>query len=133
GKWGFKLYAANAGFSTIYGSLAMIPLFLYWVYITWAIVLFGAELTYTLQAMKGKKFKHDAHRADRQLFVDPRWVLPVMVAMGRDFDAGKPSDPDDLANRLSLPHRAVTLLVQKLETLGLIHQVECHDESQCTY
>lgn len=133
GKWGFKLYAANAGFSTLYGSLAMIPLFLYWVYITWTIVLFGAELSYALQAMKGKKFKHDEHRADRQMFVDPRWVLPVMIAMGSDFDLGKTSSPDDLAQRLSLPHRAVTLLTQKLESLGLIHQVECHDESLCAY
>lgn len=133
GKWGFKLYAANAGFSTIYGSLAMIPLFLYWVYITWAIVLFGAELSFTLQAMQGRKFKHDASRADKQVFVDPRWVLPVMVALGREFDEGKALTADELSQRLSLPYRAVDILARKLQDAGLIHRVECNDESVCTY
>jgi membrane protein len=133
GKWGFKLYAANAGFATLYGSLGMIPLFLYWVYITWTIVLFGAELSYTLQAMKGKEFKHQARRADRQVVVDPRWVIPVLVAMGRDFEEGKASTEADLAHRLSIPHQAVSLLNRKLVEAGLIHCVEGSDEAPQGY
>ena len=34
--------------NVLYGSLAFIPIFLVWVYCTWVIVLFGAELNYTL-------------------------------------------------------------------------------------
>jgi membrane protein len=33
----------------LYGSLAFVPIFLIWVYISWLIVLFGVELNYTLQ------------------------------------------------------------------------------------
>ena len=32
----------------LYGSLAFIPIFLIWVYVSWIIVLFGVELNYTL-------------------------------------------------------------------------------------
>ena len=54
-KHGFKLYLTKAvSYSVLYGSLGLIPLFLFWMYLTWLIVLFGLELTYTLQAMRGR-------------------------------------------------------------------------------
>jgi membrane protein len=34
--------------SVLYGSLAFVPIFLVWVYISWLIILFGVELNYTL-------------------------------------------------------------------------------------
>ena len=36
-------------YSTIYGSLAVIPIFLIWLYITWIIVLVGLEVVFTHQ------------------------------------------------------------------------------------
>ena len=35
------------GYNAIYGSFAALPLFMLWVQISWAICLFGAQLTYT--------------------------------------------------------------------------------------
>jgi membrane protein len=40
------------GYNAIYGSFAALPLFMLWVQISWAICLFGAQLTYTNQNMK---------------------------------------------------------------------------------
>ena len=40
------------GYNAIYGSFAARPLFMLWVQISWAICLFGAQLTYTNQNMK---------------------------------------------------------------------------------
>ncbi len=55
-KVGFAIYVANVpSYATIYGALAVIPLFLLWVYISWAIVLFGAELTYCLTNFEAEK------------------------------------------------------------------------------
>ena len=39
------------GYNAIYGSFAALPLFMLWVQISWTIVLFGAQLTYTNQNM----------------------------------------------------------------------------------
>ncbi len=48
-KYGFTVYVASVPtYATIYGALAVIPLFLVWLYISWIIVLFGAELVYCL-------------------------------------------------------------------------------------
>ncbi len=52
-KSGFAYYIArSAGYSTIYGVLATIPLFLFWLYVTWVVVLFAAEVAYQSGSIK---------------------------------------------------------------------------------
>ena len=41
----------------LYGSLAFVPIFLIWVYLSWLIVLFGVELNYTLHDELPRKIK----------------------------------------------------------------------------
>ena len=47
-KAGFVGYAANANYTVIYGALAIIPIFLMWLYLVWTVVLFGASLAASL-------------------------------------------------------------------------------------
>jgi membrane protein len=51
----FGLLVANTPYTTVYGTFAMVPLFLLWVYILWVIVLSGAVLVYTLTAFKAAR------------------------------------------------------------------------------
>ena len=46
-KWGFAQYVQQVGTHSIYGALALIPLFLMWLNLSWWIFLFGAELAHT--------------------------------------------------------------------------------------
>ena len=67
-RWGFGLYVGKAlPYMKLYGALGLIPLFLFWLYLTWLIVLFGMELAYTLQAMKGRDVRPagEARRRER--------------------------------------------------------------------
>lgn len=46
----FYLYVTRmAGITSFYGSLSTIPVFMIWMYLTWVIILLGAELAYTFQ------------------------------------------------------------------------------------
>jgi membrane protein len=40
---------SNTTYSTLYGALAIIPIFLVWMYLAWAVVLFGAVVTAAME------------------------------------------------------------------------------------
>ncbi len=48
-KYGFRFYITNyPTYQVVYGTLAVLPLFLIWIYVSWIIVLVGAAITATL-------------------------------------------------------------------------------------
>lgn len=50
-KYGFGLFVVNfPTYELLYGTLAAIPIFLVWVYLSWIIILFGAMVTYIVGA-----------------------------------------------------------------------------------
>ena len=50
-KYGFGIYVKEmSGYENIYGALAILPLFLVWIYISWLIILFGAHITFCLSS-----------------------------------------------------------------------------------
>jgi membrane protein len=53
-KFGFALYARHLGqtLSYVYGALAILPLFMVWMYLCWVIFLFGAELGAALHEVR---------------------------------------------------------------------------------
>ena len=45
----FAIYVANVpGYNVLYGAFVALPFFLLWIYVSWLVVLFGAELTAAL-------------------------------------------------------------------------------------
>lgn len=50
-KRGFSIYIANfPTYQVLYGALAAIPIFLFWIYLAWVVILFGAEVAHALGA-----------------------------------------------------------------------------------
>ncbi len=48
-KRGFVLYVTNVPtYQRVYGAVAVLPLFLVWIFVSWIVVLFGAAVTATL-------------------------------------------------------------------------------------
>ncbi|MEJ2384517.1 MAG: YihY family inner membrane protein [Xanthomonadales bacterium] len=47
-KVGFVAYAANTNYTVIYGAIALVPIFLFWLYLVWTVILFGASLAASL-------------------------------------------------------------------------------------
>lgn len=52
-KWGIGVYLGGFGsYSKIYGALAVVPIFLLWIYLTWTAVLLGASLASSISAFR---------------------------------------------------------------------------------
>lgn len=61
----FAVYVRNVpGYNVLYGAFVSIPFFLIWIYVSWLVVLFGAELTAALGHWKpGRKAPGDRSQA----------------------------------------------------------------------
>jgi membrane protein len=122
-KWAFGLYVSRAmPYMKVYGAIGLVPLFLFWLYLNWLIVLFGLELAFTLQGMRGRAFEE--HDRDTGLAVsDPQWLIPLMATVARRFGNGVTVSRQDLAEELRLRLDSVAELADRLEDEGLLLQV----------
>jgi membrane protein len=51
-KVAFARFLAQANFTEVYGALAVVPIFLVWIYVSWSVVLLGASLAASLSAYR---------------------------------------------------------------------------------
>ena len=61
-KVGFSIYiGATSFYSTVYGALAVIPIFLLWMYISWMAVLLGAVVAAALPNWRNDRAEQHSH------------------------------------------------------------------------
>ncbi|CCQ73562.1 YihY family inner membrane protein [Magnetospira sp. QH-2] len=54
-RWAFALYVISfPSYKAVYGAISSIPIFLIWMYLSWAVILFGATVTATLAERRGR-------------------------------------------------------------------------------
>ena len=121
---GFQLYVVRTAIHTFYGALALLPLFLFWLYLIWLIILFGLELTHTLSAMRGRHFKHKLAHPSEEPIIDPVWIVPLAARIADAFAEGRSCRVEDLAQALDLDPRAIRRMLKTLETNELAHRVQ---------
>ncbi|MEC9465729.1 MAG: YhjD/YihY/BrkB family envelope integrity protein [Myxococcota bacterium] len=105
GKFAYAWYASHAfTLQNIYGSVAVIPLFILWLYISWLIVLFGAQLTFAFHNSDTYRFEEEG-RADSHMTVE-RAALRILLEVCCDFRAGKEATtPKRVALQSGVPRR----------------------------
>ncbi|MEM9019240.1 MAG: YihY/virulence factor BrkB family protein [Planctomycetota bacterium] len=127
-RWYIENAVISPTQSQLYGSLALIPLLLFWVYLTWMVLLAGLEITHliqTLPASRMKEFERQAqgNRSPR----DPWLVIPVLAAVADAFSRGQTTTVDELADRLSLPITTVAAVARALAQKGMLHELDQED------
>lgn len=125
-KFGFQVYVSKAvPYSALYGSLGLIPLFLFWVYVTWFIFLFGLVWTYTLQTAPGRvPSKEEDEHLDDMLLADPDWMILLMIEIGNAFGKGETVRRDDLGAKIGLPNRVIHPMLDALAERDLVRRIE---------
>lgn len=107
--------------NAIYGSLGILPLFLVGLYFTWAIVLFGAQVTCTFQTRA--RTRSASSGGGTQSEARLACALQLMTEIGAHFRAGsKPPGVRRLAEIVGVPEPLVGDLIAKLLKVGLLHE-----------
>jgi membrane protein len=110
----------------IYGPLATIPIFLFGLYLSWVILLFGSQVAYAFQNLRAYVQEKQAEVVNQRgrEFV----ALRVMTLVARRFHRGeKPPSPVEIADELAVPSRLVSHIVQPLLHAKLLMEVNTPD------
>ena len=119
-------------FNTLYGSIAMIPLFLIWLQITWLIVLMGAEISFAYQNIENYEFEEDA----LNLSYNNKRILTLLIAYHiiKNFEeGGEPWSTDMLSHELGIPLRLVNELVYDLVSAGILAELAADNPKDRSY
>jgi membrane protein len=110
-------------YNAIYGSFAALPLFLFWLQISWMIVLLGAEVAYAHQNVSHYAMVTDYRKTSPDF--RRRYALHILRWIIRRFEKGEPPlSIDDLSRQLKAPFLLVEQLIEQLYQAGLISKVQ---------
>jgi membrane protein len=90
-----------------------------WIYFSWIIMLFGAELTYAYQ--NEKTFAMERWAAGASYAYREALAVRAMMEIARRFDAGEPGMPaTQSAEDWHVPTRLLNETLEQLEEAGLV-------------
>lgn len=128
GKWGFTEYLRySTGYARLYGSIALVPLFLLWVYVTWCIVLAGLNIAYFLQHGRHSTTARPVEQINPGV-VDPGSVIGLVTALAGRFETGEPTDGTMLARAVGLQEGIVVQMLDRLVEAGVVLRAKHKDE-----
>jgi membrane protein len=118
--WVFGTFmAGSAQYHAVYSTFAILILFMVWLYLSWLIVLLGAQVTFFHQYPRYLFLRNGQARLSGRL--SERLGLLVMVLIGRRFLLGEaPWSGPALAARLALPDDCVEEVLGVLAGRGFI-------------
>ncbi len=135
-KWGFNLYVNQLLLQTydrVYGALALIPIALIWVYVSWFVLLLGAELSYAVQHLKELLRAEAGDRSSQarptqHRIIHPMVALEVLAPVIRAFDAGDgPVKQRSIEENTRLPRELVDDVLEQWKESGTILGVADED------
>lgn len=146
GKWAFAKYVGySLNYARLYGSIAILPLFLLWIYTTWMIILSGLQIAHSVQTYSLAKAEGLSHSVlatlglvqtpsprPRNTVVDSTAILAVASAVGDAFSRGRTADHTQIAESTRIDERVVAEMLERLQAAGLLHRLSS-GEREGTY
>ncbi|HDY67372.1 MAG: YihY/virulence factor BrkB family protein [Candidatus Scalindua sediminis] len=119
-------------YNAIYGSFAALPLFLIWLQISWLIVLFGAEISFTIQNVDTYEYEPDCLRVSTSF----KKLLSLQTShlLIKNFSAGHiPLTAIQISHTLETPIRLVSQILYELVESGIASEIETEDHKEFAY
>jgi len=115
---GFVAYVSNASYNVIYGALATVPIFLFWLYLVWTVVLLGASLAASLTTFSDYR-RYDSSWPERwefQLAYRLLGHLGAAQARGRALSREELMEREQEASELQIVRLLSELHEQRMVT-----------------
>jgi len=123
-KWGFSQYVTEfIPYSKIYGVVGLVPLGVLWIYITWLIVLFGLQLTFTTQHLKSLDAAEIAAAKKREEYfiANDFTAINIVREIAAAFEANDaPVSSEVICTKLDMPAEFGEKILDHLVKSGLI-------------
>lgn len=113
------------------GSLGLIPLFMLWVHLMWLAILFGLEVSATLQFLGDHAIREMESRRESTGLIEPSIVVSAMQVVGQGFETGRPATQRLIAERVGVSEKLIAPIVQELCREGYLHRIEGEDKAVC--
>ncbi len=121
--------AKSTRYAAIYSSLAVLILFMLWVYANWIILLVGAQISYCHQNLKHLNLSHELFQLTGKL--REKLNLTVMYLIGDSYYKSQTRwSLDNLANHIGVPYDSVEQSIGELVGYNLLIEV---NEDPLTY
>jgi membrane protein len=125
--FGFLYVRRAVGYSTVYGSLGLVPVFMIGLYFSWAILLFGAQVAYAFQNRKAylqEKIVENVNQRGREFI-----ALRLMTCIGQHFQHGLPPvSLQKVSGELGIPTKLAQQVLQILLAARLVVEVSGNNE-----
>lgn len=115
-----QIQMSVSSYNAIYGSFAIIPMFMLWADISWSIILFGVEMSYVSQNIEQYNFGDEVDNVSRR-YHDFMCVVIMSLICKRFAQGNKPYTSNELSDDGQIPIRLTNRLLDELEEVGLIH------------
>jgi membrane protein len=114
-QWAYLQFQANVGeYNAIYGALAQLPVLMAWFYLSWVIVLIGAEITYGVQNLGVYAIDRLARHAEGRR-IDDYVAIALCAELARDgAGSATTAHPDRIAGRIGVPPRLLGGVSERL-------------------
>ena len=124
-KWGFVHFAKRillASYGGVYGPLALVPMLLLWIYISWWLVLLGAEIAHSIQNLKLLEAEERRHSNDEP--INGLVAAQILAFVAANFEnGGRGVDRATLSREFGLSIDIIDRMAARLRAKGLLAQV----------
>ena len=123
-KHGYVWYNTHlvGGTYAIYGAIAAVPIFLLWIYLSWTIVLFGAEFAFAFQNVR--TYRREIALEPPSQAAQEELALLAVLLIAREYTAGRePVTVRRLGEVFNVPIRFANDVLFRLGAAGLAREV----------